>query len=136
VVYVDNDPIVLTHSRALLDAPNTTVILGDLREPVAILEHPDVHKLIDFDRPMAVLLVAVLHFMCAMRRLVVSPIQSGGTRKEVPGSDDFTWSRKAKGTIACQKSGGQVQVLEVVRRGTRVIWRKLDCLNPNLQRMQ
>ena len=63
VVYVDNDPIVLTHSRALLDAPRTTVVLGDLREPAAILEHPDVHELIDFDRPMAVLLVAVLHFI-------------------------------------------------------------------------
>jgi S-adenosyl methyltransferase len=63
VVYVDNDPIVLAHSRALLAAPNTTVVLGDLREPGAILEHPDVHKLIDFAQPVAVLLVAVLHFI-------------------------------------------------------------------------
>jgi trans-aconitate methyltransferase len=63
VVYVDNDPIVLTHSRALLDAESTTVVQADLREPDAILEHPDVHKLIDFEQPMALLLVAVLHFI-------------------------------------------------------------------------
>jgi SAM-dependent methyltransferase len=63
VVYVDNDPIVLAHSRALLAAPNTAVILGDLREPGAILQEPEVSKLIDFDRPMAILLVAVLHFI-------------------------------------------------------------------------
>jgi S-adenosyl methyltransferase len=63
VVYVDNDPIVLAHSRALLDAPNTAVVLGDLREPGEILEDPAVTKLIDFHRPVAVLLVAVLHFI-------------------------------------------------------------------------
>jgi hypothetical protein len=62
-VYVDNDPIVLAHSRALLDAPRTTVVLGDLRDPAAILAHPEVGKLLDFQRPMAVLLVAVLHFI-------------------------------------------------------------------------
>lgn len=63
VVYADNDPIVVAHGRALLDAPRTTVILGDLREPEAILEHREVVKLIDFDRPLAILLVAVLHFI-------------------------------------------------------------------------
>ena len=63
VVYVDNDPIVLAHSRALLDAPNTTVILGDLREPAEILANPEVGKLLDFEQPMALLLVAVMHFI-------------------------------------------------------------------------
>ncbi len=63
VVYVDNDPIVLVHSRALLDNDNTTVIQADLREPATILGHPDVRKLIDFDQPMALLLVAILHFI-------------------------------------------------------------------------
>src|SRR5664279_6287315 len=36
--------------------------------------------------------------------------------------------RKVTGTRACQEGGGQVQVSEMMRRGTRVIWRKLDCL--------
>ena len=35
-----------------------------------------------------------------------------------------------KGTRACQLTGGRVQVPGTVRRGTRAVWRKLDCLNP------
>ncbi|MGI8331554.1 SAM-dependent methyltransferase [Actinomadura scrupuli] len=64
VVYVDNDPIVLTHARALL-APTggTTVIQADLRDPESIVAHPETRRLIDFDRPVAVLLAAVLHFV-------------------------------------------------------------------------
>jgi SAM-dependent methyltransferase len=66
VVYVDNDPIVLTHATALLarhDAKRTTVIQADLRDPDSILEHPDALRVLDFDQPIAILLVAVLHFI-------------------------------------------------------------------------
>jgi hypothetical protein len=63
VVYVDNDPIVLTHSRALLAGHNTTIVQGDLREPDAILDQPAVWQVIDFDQPVAILLVAILHFI-------------------------------------------------------------------------
>jgi S-adenosyl methyltransferase len=63
VVYVDNDPMVLAHSRALKTGGNTMVIEADLREPQAILDHPGTRKLIDFSQPLAVLLVAVLHFI-------------------------------------------------------------------------
>ena len=63
VVYVDNDPMVLAHSRALKTGGNTVVIEADLRDPRAILDHPAARKLIDFTRPLAVLLVAVLHFI-------------------------------------------------------------------------
>jgi O-methyltransferase involved in polyketide biosynthesis len=63
VVYVDNDPLVTVHGRALLaDEARTRVFEGDLRDPKAILTHPDVAALIDFDRPVALLMVAVLHF--------------------------------------------------------------------------
>ncbi|MEU9369755.1 SAM-dependent methyltransferase [Streptomyces avermitilis] len=65
VVYVDNDPIVSTHSMALMDDDtDTSVILADLRDPRALLDHPDVRKAIDFDQPVALLLVAVVHFVC------------------------------------------------------------------------
>lgn len=63
VVYVDNDPMVLAHSRALKTARNTAVIEADLRDPIAILDHPRTRALIDFSQPLAVLLVAVLHFI-------------------------------------------------------------------------
>lgn len=66
IVYVDNDPLVLAHARALLAGcakDRTTVIEGDLRDPDAILKQVDEQKAIDFDQPVAVLLVAILHFI-------------------------------------------------------------------------
>ena len=63
VVYVDNDAMVVTHSRALLADDKTLAIQADLREPDAILGHPEVRGLIDFDQPIALLLVAILHFI-------------------------------------------------------------------------
>jgi hypothetical protein len=64
VVYVDNDPIVLVHARALLATdPRTTVLEGDLRDPEAILASPALRGQIDLDRPVAVLLFAILHFI-------------------------------------------------------------------------
>jgi hypothetical protein len=66
VVYVDNDPIVLAHAESLLakaDRARTTVISGDLRDPAGILANPRVREVLDFTEPIAVLLIAVLHFV-------------------------------------------------------------------------
>lgn len=63
-VYVDNDPVVLSHARALLSHDvRAEVVAGDVREPAAILGDPQVRGLIDFDIPVCVLLVAILHFV-------------------------------------------------------------------------
>ncbi|MGH8791342.1 MAG: SAM-dependent methyltransferase [Stackebrandtia sp.] len=64
VVYVDNDPIVLAHGRALLATNNsTTVVTADLRRPQEILDHPDVQSRLDFGRPIALLIVGLhMHF--------------------------------------------------------------------------
>lgn len=62
VIYVDSDPIVLAHGRALLeDNGHTRVIQADVRDPQSIREHPEITSLIDFDRPVAVIHSAVLH---------------------------------------------------------------------------
>jgi SAM-dependent methyltransferase len=64
VVYVDYDPMVLAHARGLLaDNDNTTVITVDLRHPDEILHNPGLVALIDLTKPVAVLLVAVLHLL-------------------------------------------------------------------------
>ncbi|GHF24559.1 MULTISPECIES: SAM-dependent methyltransferase [Streptomyces] len=67
VAYVDNDPIVATHAGAKLtdagNAGNAGFALADVREPETILQHPVVRELIDFSEPVALLLVAVLHFV-------------------------------------------------------------------------
>jgi O-methyltransferase involved in polyketide biosynthesis len=64
VVYVDNDPMVELHSRALLDSGGTiSVICADLREPDAILDHPELRKLIDFSEPVGLLMTGVMMFV-------------------------------------------------------------------------
>jgi hypothetical protein len=64
IVYVDNDPVAVAHSRALLaKIPQAGAVLADLRDPAAVLADPTVRELIDFTQPVAVLLVAVLHFV-------------------------------------------------------------------------
>ncbi|MEV0793536.1 SAM-dependent methyltransferase [Kribbella sp. NPDC050459] len=64
VVYVDNDPIVLAHGRALLaENANTVVFQADLRDPKAIYDSPDTRVLIDFEQPVAVILSAILHHL-------------------------------------------------------------------------
>jgi S-adenosyl methyltransferase len=66
VVYVDNDPLVLAHARALLtSAPEgrTAYIQADLRDPGAILSHPVTREVLDFSQPIALMLVAIIHIL-------------------------------------------------------------------------
>lgn len=64
VVYVDIEPVAVTHSRQMLaDNPNAIAVLADLRRPEEILGHPEVMATLDFSRPIAMLMVAVLHFV-------------------------------------------------------------------------
>ncbi|MFF5211298.1 SAM-dependent methyltransferase [Streptosporangium sp. NPDC000396] len=64
VVYIDNDPTVLVHGRAILGKnENVTIVEGDLRRPGEILNNPDVLAAIDFDQPVAILLLSIMHFI-------------------------------------------------------------------------
>lgn len=64
VVYVDNDPYAVAHSRHILGGnPTATVIRADLRDPDGVVGHPDVAGLIDFTKPVGLLMIAVLHFV-------------------------------------------------------------------------
>jgi hypothetical protein len=87
------------------------------------------------DRGGHYLLTAKLN-QCTTRRSVTSPLEAGQTRREVCRVCWLTWIRKVKGTGACQETDGRAQVPETGCRGTRAVWRRLDCLNPNLQRQQ
>jgi hypothetical protein len=61
VVYVDNDPMVLSHGRALLAVDDsTTVVTADVRDPEGILNHSEIRSFLDFERPVAVLLVGTI----------------------------------------------------------------------------
>lgn len=61
VVYVDNDPVVLAHSRADRRAPGTHVIQADIRDSAAVLDAAS--TILDFGRPVAILMISVLHFV-------------------------------------------------------------------------
>ncbi|WP_128380711.1 SAM-dependent methyltransferase [Streptomyces cavernae] len=64
VVYVDHDPVAVAHSQAVLAGnENADVVAADLRAPREILNSPQVQQLIDLNRPVALLLVAILHFV-------------------------------------------------------------------------
>jgi hypothetical protein len=66
VVYVDNDPIVLAHARALLTSSpqgRTAYIEADLREPEQILGDAATRSTLDFSQPVALMLVGILHFV-------------------------------------------------------------------------
>jgi hypothetical protein len=66
IVYVDNDPLVLVHARALLtSAPQgrTAYIQADIRDPDAILTAPDTLDLLDFSQPVGLLLLGILHLL-------------------------------------------------------------------------
>jgi hypothetical protein len=84
VVYVDYDPIVLAHARALLnssDAGATEYIDADLRDTSAILRQAS--QLLDFTRPVAVTLIAILHAIpdaddpCAIVAAIMDAVPSG-----------------------------------------------------------
>jgi hypothetical protein len=64
VVYVDIDPVVVEHAKGLLqDNPQAMVVQADARRPEQVLQNREVRHLLDFEQPLGILLVSVLHFL-------------------------------------------------------------------------
>ncbi|MBI1759319.1 MAG: SAM-dependent methyltransferase [Actinobacteria bacterium] len=98
VVYVDNDPMVMAHNRALrATSPGVATVHQDLRDPAGVLADPVVRDLIDFDEPVGLLLIGVMHFV---------PVDIGAAivaryRKAlVPGSYLVLSTQCVDGTVA------------------------------------
>ncbi|MBQ0826031.1 SAM-dependent methyltransferase [Streptomyces tagetis] len=97
VVYVDNDPIVLAHARALLHGTPegaTAYIEADMHDPDAILGSRDFRELIDLDRPVGLMVIGIMHFIMppADRQLVqrlLAPLPSGSYLAMTIGTADF-----------------------------------------------
>jgi S-adenosyl methyltransferase len=84
VAYVDLDPVVLAHVRALLATNDGVAAVGaDLRDPAAVLGHPDLRAVIDPAKPAAIILGAVLHFLDAVTARAVT---AGYVSRMAPGS--------------------------------------------------
>ncbi len=99
VAYLDNDPIVLVHSRALLAEAShgsATVIQADLRDPDAILATPEIRRLVEGGQPVGLLLFAVLHFIdeeddpYAIVRRLVDALPSGSRLALSHATGDFS----------------------------------------------
>src|SRR5215472_17326208 len=85
VVYVDNDPVVAVHGQALLASGGQAgMVLGDLRDPAAVLQHPAVAGRLDLTRPVAVLCTSTLHFIAGQAR--PHQIIAGYRDRMAPGS--------------------------------------------------
>jgi len=83
VAYVDYDPVVVAHANALLATPDQSVVVAeDIRRPRELLANPVIRGHLDFDRPVAVLVLAIFHFVpdeddpaaiCAYLREALAP---------------------------------------------------------------
>jgi hypothetical protein len=115
IVYVDNDPIVLAHARALLTSSpegRTAYIEADLRRPADILASPALVETLDLTRPVALSLLAVLHFFpdatdpAAIVRQLVEPLPSGSYLVLSHGTADATSAETQSNTTAAYQRGG------------------------------
>jgi hypothetical protein len=61
IVYVDSDPLVSTHAAALMAGPNVLTLRADLREPEQVLNNTRVRDLFDFDQPIGIMFICLLH---------------------------------------------------------------------------
>ncbi|MFI6447040.1 SAM-dependent methyltransferase [Kitasatospora sp. NPDC050543] len=118
VVYLDNDPIVLVHSRALLAGAShgsAVVARADLRDPQGILDTPEVRKLLDSGQPVGLLLLAVLHFIdeqddpYAIVRRLVDALPPGSMLALSHATGDFaTPAEAAKGSALYRNASAQL----------------------------
>jgi S-adenosyl methyltransferase len=116
VVYVDNDPIVLAHARALLnsqDAGETAFIMADLRDPRSILDHPTLAATLDLSQPVGVLLVALLMYFrdtdspspFEMVATLMDRVPSGSYLAITHPTPDFNPEETAKAVAAAEAAG-------------------------------
>ncbi|MCK8678034.1 MULTISPECIES: SAM-dependent methyltransferase [Streptomyces] len=97
VVYVDNDPIVLAHARALLlSSPQgaTAYVDADMNDPDAILDSPQFRSLLDLDEPVGLTIIGMLHFIAPpgdqdLVRRLLDPLPSGSFLALTIGTADF-----------------------------------------------
>jgi hypothetical protein len=142
--------MVVTHSRALLAGDNTVAIQADLRDPDAILSDPEVRKLIDFDRPIALLLLAILHFIpddqdpagiVARFRDALPPgsyLAISHATKDIPTRPDMTPAQMADMGTKVERLYQVTTASIVTRTGAQIarFFDGLDLVDPGLVEIQ
>ncbi|WFF04904.1 SAM-dependent methyltransferase [Micromonospora sp. WMMD1076] len=137
VVYVDNDPIVLAHARALLtSSPEgaTAYLDADLRDPERILAHPDLRRTLDFSQPVALMLLAVLHFVPdgegphAIVGRLLDALPAGSYLAASHATHDYLPAEVAAEVKAAARGGGPHGVINL--RSREEVVRFFDGLEP------
>jgi S-adenosyl methyltransferase len=114
VLYVDNDPIVLTHARALMKSTpqgRTAFIHADVRRPADVLQHPSLPTVIDVTQPVALLLIGIVHHLrdddapYDVVRTLVDWLPSGSYLGVVTPSADFDPKMMASLAATAERSG-------------------------------
>jgi hypothetical protein len=138
VVYADCDPVVTMHSRVLrANEPGVAAIQGDIRQPQDILAHPDLRELIDFAQPVAVLMVAVLHFIrpeedpAAIVAAFVGQMAPGSYLVISHGVSDSTGPQALAG-ITSAYSGATAQVTPRTAGEVAAFFGGLELIEPGL----
>jgi hypothetical protein len=139
VVYVDNDPLVLAHARALLTSSpegRCAYIQADLREPEKILTAPAVLETIDFSRPVALIMTAVLHFIVGdedVRRVIrtlMAALPSGSYLVASHGTAEYAQPGVVEGLAKAYDS------VDVMQRDTsdfaHVVFEGLELVPPGV----
>ena len=140
VVYVDNDPLVLVHAQALLNsnpAGRTAYVQADLREPDKILAHPVIRDTLDFSRPIALMLVAILHFLPdeddpgALVRTLLSALPSGSYLVSTHVTAEFD-PDGVHGMERAYRAGGLWAGARTAADFGRIFFTGLDLVDPGL----
>ena len=115
VVYVDSDPIVLAHGRALLTSTpqgRCAYLQADIRDPDYILRHPLTTETLDFGRPVALILNAVLHFFAdaddpgKIVQTVLAALPSGSYVVASHGTAEYSPALRVDGGVQAYRQGG------------------------------
>jgi hypothetical protein len=141
VVYVDNDPIVLAHARALLKSQNvgeTAFILADLRQPQAILDHPTLKATLDLTQPVALMMVAVLMYFrdtedpnpYGMVATLLERLPSGSSLAVSHPTADFNPQAMAGAVAAAEQAG--VTLVPRSQAETEAFFAGLELVDPGV----
>jgi hypothetical protein len=140
VVYADNDPLVLVHAQALLrsaPAGRTAYINADLREPKKLLAHPVIREALDFSQPIALMLVAILHFIsheedpARIVRTLMSGLPSGSYLVSSHVTPEFD-PGGIGGLQATYRRGGVTAQVRTGAEFARVAFSGLELVEPGM----
>lgn len=119
VLYVDNDPLVLTHARALLTSSpegRTAYIDADMRDPDAILADPAVEATVDLTEPVGLMVIGILHFILSgdgdhdLVRRLMEPLPPGSYLAATIGTADFAPAQVGRVAQEYERRGMPMQL--------------------------